>query len=81
MSDQALRLSELQPAEKAIIIGFSPDCDQVYRRTLMSRGLLPNSEVTIVRIAPLGDPIELLVRDYRLTLRRSEAACLVVQPQ
>jgi len=44
-------------------------------------GLLPGTPVTLVRTAPLGDPLEIKVRGYRLTLRRSEAEHVLVEPQ
>ncbi len=79
MSILKLTLSELQPAEKARVTGYCAGCDAAYRRTLMSRGVLPASEITVIRTAPLGDPMEISVRDYRLTLRRQEAACVLVE--
>ena len=39
-------------------------------------GLLPGTEVVVTRVAPLGDPIELRVRDYALSIRRAEAAAV-----
>ncbi len=44
----------------------------------MEMGLLPGTEVRVVRVAPLGDPIELRVRGYALSLRRAEAAKITV---
>ena len=43
-------------------------------------GLLPGTSVTLVRTAPLGDPIEIKVRGYNLTLRKSEADHVMVEP-
>ena len=42
-------------------------------------GVLPGTPVTLVRTAPLGDPIEIKVRGYNLTLRKSEAEHIVVE--
>jgi len=42
-------------------------------------GLMPGTPVTLVRIAPLGDPIEVKVRGYNLTLRKSEAEHIMVE--
>ena len=47
--------------------------DPVAVRRLMELGLVPGTRITLVRRAPLGDPIELTVRDVHLSLRRSEA--------
>ncbi|MCA9162337.1 MAG: ferrous iron transport protein A [Planctomycetales bacterium] len=40
---------------------------------IMEMGLVPGTEVEMIGVAPLGDPLELLIRGYRLSLRRSEA--------
>ena len=47
----------------------------------MEMGLLPGTSVRLVRVAPLGDPIELRLRDYSLSVRRSEAARISVRAQ
>lgn len=44
----------------------------------MEMGLLPGTSVRVVRVAPLGDPIELRVRNYSLSVRRAEAARIAV---
>ena len=49
-------------------------CSRPVARRLMELGLLPGTEVAVTRVAPLGDPIELRVRDYALSIRRAEAA-------
>ncbi|WP_165005358.1 MULTISPECIES: ferrous iron transport protein A [unclassified Enterococcus] len=51
------------------------------RRRLMDMGLTKNVRVTIRKLAPLGDPIELTLRGYELTLRKSEAALILVQKE
>ncbi len=48
------------------------------RRRLLDMGITPKTPVTFVRSAPLGDPIELKVRGYCLTMRRSDAALVEV---
>lgn len=48
------------------------------RRRLLDMGLRPGAEVVVERLAPLGDPIEVLVMEYHLSLRKSEAASLRV---
>ena len=47
---------------------------------LLEMGLTPGVYVTVVGAAPLGDPLELELRGYRLSVRRSEAARVEVQP-
>ena len=46
------------------------------RRRLFDMGVTPGAQVTMRKKAPLGDPIEVTVRGYELTLRKSEAACV-----
>ncbi len=47
---------------------------------LMEMGLTPGTDVMVLGSAPLGDPIELELRGYRLSLRKSEAARVTLQP-
>jgi ferrous iron transport protein A len=49
-------------------------------RRLFEMGLLPGTRVRVVRRAPLGDPIELRLRNYSLSIRREEAALIEVEP-
>lgn len=48
------------------------------RRRLLDMGITPNTKLTFVRSAPLGDPIELNVRGYSLTIRKSDATLVEV---
>lgn len=50
-----------------------------FRRRLMEMGLVPGTQVAVVNIAPLGDPLELDVRNSRLSIRRAEAAQISVR--
>jgi ferrous iron transport protein A len=65
-------LDQLRPGQSGRVEGLAGD-DALAQR-LMEMGVLEGEEITVVSIAPLGDPFELLVRDYRLSLRRAEAA-------
>lgn len=49
-----------------------------FRRRLMELGLVPGAKVMVTNVAPLGDPIEIEVRKGRLSIRRVEAACILV---
>ena len=74
----AMRLSELQPGELAEVTGYEaghPD----YRSKLLAMGLTRGTVVRMVRAAPLGDPVEIEVRGFRLTLRKSESDVLVLR--
>ncbi len=50
------------------------------RGRLLEMGLLVGTPVELVRFAPLGDPVEIKVRGYHLTLRKQEAELILVQP-
>ncbi len=50
------------------------------RQHFLDMGVIPNAEVTLVKYAPMGDPIELLIHGYKLTLRLSEAEKIEVEP-
>jgi Fe2+ transport system protein FeoA len=50
------------------------------RKRLLDMGVTPGAEIAVVRVAPLGDPVEYMVRGYRLSLRRSEAEQVLIDP-
>lgn len=70
-----MQLHELRPGEKARILGFASG-DKEYRQQLMVMGLTPNTEIEFVRSAPMGDPVQIRVRQSNLSLRKSEAVLL-----
>jgi len=74
-----LSLAELPLGQHAEIASI--DCERRLSRRLMEMGLLPGTHVRVVRVAPLGDPIELRVRNYSLSVRRAEAAKIAVRPK
>lgn len=49
------------------------------KRRLFDMGITPGAELLLRKKAPLGDPIEITIRGYELTLRKTEAACVVMQ--
>ncbi len=51
-----------------------------FRRRLMEMGLVPGTKVIVRNVAPLGDPIEIEVRHGRLSIRKAEAAQILVKP-
>ncbi len=50
------------------------------RLRLLDMGLIPRTRVKLQKVAPLGDPIQILLRGYELTLRREDAARIEIQP-
>jgi Fe2+ transport system protein FeoA len=61
----------LKPGERAVVVRIDIPPDQ--RGRLMEMGLLPGTPLELVRFAPLGDPVEIKLRNYHLSLRRLEA--------
>jgi len=73
-----IKLSELPKGASATVRDYPKSGGNLLR--LREMGVLPGTVVTFVRAAPLGDPIEIKVRGYHLTLRKSEADHVVVEP-
>ncbi len=71
-------LAELSVGTTGLVAGFAKGQGR-YRGKLMSMGLVNNTPIEVIRIAPLGDPVEIRVRDYRLSLRKEEAGALMVR--
>lgn len=70
-------LSELQPGEKGVVhkvVG----CGPVHRR-IIDMGVVPGTSVKVLKYAPLGDPIEIKVKGFNLSLRKSEAEMIQVE--
>jgi len=67
-----MTLDQVQEGQRARIESLIGD-DLVLQR-LMEMGVLEDEEIEVVGFAPLGDPMEIRLRDYRLSLRQSEAA-------
>jgi ferrous iron transport protein A len=64
-------LKDLRPGDKAIIYRVSGEGP--VRRRLMDMGVTKGAEVLVRKVAPLGDPMEVNIRGYKLTLRKAEA--------
>ena len=73
------RMEDLRPGDRARVVGLDRG-DPAYRRRLLAMGLTPGVVFELTRIAPLGDPLEIRVRGFTLTLRRYEAAILRLEP-
>jgi len=71
-------LAELHIGEKARILGFKTGKKE-YQQKLLAMGLVPNAEIEVIRVAPLGDPVEIKVERYSLCLRKEESAILQLE--
>ena len=72
-----MTILNLKPGQKARITGWSTEAPPP---RLLEMGMLPGSEIELVRFAPLGDPIDLKVRGFHLSIRSSEARLVNVVP-
>ena len=69
-----MTLDTLAPGATATVTGYAGDLPA----RLLEMGLVPGTVVEVVRLAPLGDPMELKVRGFLLSVRKKEAAAVVV---
>lgn len=81
-----MTLNEMKPGHVAIITGYSteehtgdPETTRQYRAKLLALGLTRGTKVRFISEAPLGDPVEIEVRGFHLTLRKAEANILKVR--
>jgi len=72
-----MTLKDLSIGDRAKVTGYN-ESGKTYRRKLLSMGLTPGTEFSLVRVAPLGCPVEILIRGYSLSLRKDEASALAV---
>lgn len=70
-----LQLKDLKIGDHARIVKIEAG-EKNYRHRLITMGLLPGTAFTLSHIAPLGDPIEIRVRGFALSLRKQEASLL-----
>ena len=70
-------LGALRPGQSGVIVSVK-NSDAPVRRRLVDMGLTPGSRVTVIKVAPFGDPIEVRLRGYELSLRGSDAEQIVI---
>ncbi|MBK1716266.1 FeoA family protein [Thiocystis violacea] len=71
-------LKEFVVGDRGRVLGFLSG-GGAYRRKLLSMGLTPGATLEVVRVAPLGDPVEIRVRGTSVSLRRGEVAVLEME--
>ena len=74
----SLTMAELKAGELAEITGYTLG-NAAYRAKLLALGLTHGCQIKIVNVAPLGDPFEIAVRGYHLSLRRDEVKVIKVK--
>ncbi len=72
-----MKLSKLKTGEKGIIKKVTGDIS--LKQRLLSMGILPNERISVEKVAPLGDPIDISIKSYHLTLRKTEADLIIVE--
>lgn len=70
-------LNKLAPSESAVVVSIGVKGS--LRRKLMDMGITPGASVTMRKTAPLGDPVELHLRGYSLSIRKAEADQVMVE--
>lgn len=73
-----MQFSELKVGSTARVVSLKAG-DKTYRQRLIAMGLIPGITFTVSRMAPLGDPIEITVRGFALSLRKAEAGILQIE--
>jgi ferrous iron transport protein A len=74
----SMSLKNLNVGDLGKIVGFEQS-GKAYRKRLLAMGLTPGTEFRITRFAPMGDPVEIKLRGFSLTLRKDEAAILLIE--
>ncbi len=73
-----MKLRDLKVGAAGRVTGFAPGA-RAYRQKLLAMGLTPGTDFVVTRYAPMGDPVELRVRGFSLSLRKDEADFLDVE--
>ena len=71
-------LREFHIRESGVVVGI--DATGAIRRRIFDMGITPGTTIVLCKAAPLGDPIELIVRGYRLSIRKAEAETIRMRP-
>lgn len=69
----------IQPGKHYRVKGYSAEINRQYRHKLLSMGFTPDAEFEAVRVAPLGDPVEVRIKGFLLSLRQDEVRFLQVE--
>ena len=72
-----MTLSELKIGESAVVTAVGGE--GILRRRLLDMGITPKTKLMVRKMAPLGDPIEIRIRGYEMTLRKEDAAKITVE--
>jgi len=73
-----INLRDLRVGEQGKVTGFQ-EGDRIYRKKLLAMGLTRGTTFEVIRYAPMGDPVEIKLRGFALTLRKKEADALLIE--
>jgi len=73
-----MNLSNLKPGQQGKILKLDSSIGPI-RRRLMDMGVIPGETVKVEKVAPMGDPIEITVKSYNLSLRKNEAKGIEIE--
>ena len=73
---ECIKTADLIPGDFVRLVDFG-QTDALYRRKLLSFGLTQDTEISVVRVAPFGCPVQIMLRGTCIALRKHEAKCLV----
>ena len=79
MQERKMMLDKLEIGQSARITAVGGE--GALRQHFLDMGLIPGAEVTLVKFAPMGDPIQIQVRGYELTIRREDAARITLKEE
>lgn len=74
---KSMRLSDLRPGDEALVVQVL--AQGPVRRRLLEMGFIRGAHLRVEKLAPLGDPMELVIKGYHLSLRREEGDCILVE--
>ena len=72
-------VNDMKIGERAVVTGLG--CSGALRRRIIDMGITPGAVVILRKAAPMGDPLEINVRGYELSIRRSEAKEITVETE
>lgn len=70
-------LKDLEPGKEGVVVSVGEKGP--IRRRMMDMGITPGAIIKVIKVAPLGDPIEVNIRGYELTLRKNEASQIEIK--
>jgi ferrous iron transport protein A len=73
-----MALTQLPLQESAFVSHLCLDCPSIFKKKLLAMGFVAHTPIKIIRVAPLGCPMEIEIANVRLSLRKSEAGCVFV---